>query len=216
MIPAHVSLSEEILTGGDALRAQLQKAVDENAIGPVYEQHPKVLEAISQGQTPWPWAIYIDGISFQDRDSLIGFWVFNIVTRTRHLAAALRSSELCGCGCRGWCSFFVVWSMLAWSAKACLDSIWPTSRPYGVPWGEGRDGVWSSLAGQALGFVAVLLYIKCDLKEVSASLGLPALGSLRAPCPVCCCGRHNWSDMSGLSPLEHEWGCPRWNGTWWR
>ena len=109
MIPAHVSLSEEILTSGDALRAQLQKAGDENAIGPVYEQHPKVLEAISQGQTPWPWAIYNDGFTFQDHDTLSGFWVFNIVTHTRHLAAALRSSELCGCGCSGWCSFFVVW-----------------------------------------------------------------------------------------------------------
>ena len=60
--------------------------------------------------------------------------------------------------------------------------------------------------GLLLGFKAVCLYVKLDLKEVSSSLGFAATSTKDYPCACCLCDRSDWDDISELSVLEHELG----------
>eukprot|EP00959_Pyramimonas_sp_CCMP1952_P067548 1410007-Pyramimonas_sp.AAC.1 len=73
--------------------------------------------------------MYVDGVQFSRTDSVIGFFCFNIASGIRHLCATLRKSELCSCGCRGWCSVFPILAMLRWSILATLRGEFPSSMP---------------------------------------------------------------------------------------
>ena len=59
------------------------------------------------GHKVFPYILYMDGICFAKRDTLLGLFVYNMVTGHRCLFAVLRKSELCQCGCRGWCTMYV-------------------------------------------------------------------------------------------------------------
>ena len=106
-------------------------------------------------------ALYQDGVAFQwDRqDGAVGFWVVNLVTGRRHLALVTRKSLKCRCGCRGWCSYYACYSVLAWLCKVMLRGEYPRERFDGTGWG-GRE--MGSLAGQSLGYKAVCVMIKGD------------------------------------------------------
>ena len=201
-VPPHCALQEEMQQMNTAGLAQ---AVRENRFGRVYEDDPVVMAA-APGEIVLPFAIYIDGVSFQTRDSIVGFWVQNLFTNVRHLVAVLRLSEMCGCGCRGWCSIYPILLMLTWSLTWLRRGIWPPHREGERSWRESCDGPWQALAGQPLGFKAVCSYIKCDLKELCTSLGFASTATIRHPCACCLCNRETWDDMTGLSALGHEWG----------
>ena len=52
-----------------------------------------------------PSALYVDHVgSTTKRDGVVGFFIYSLVTQRRHLRVAVRKSDLCRCGCRGWCS----------------------------------------------------------------------------------------------------------------
>eukprot|EP00969_Alexandrium_andersonii_P121853 5387748-Alexandrium_andersonii.AAC.1 len=55
----------------------------------------------------------------------------------RHLCAVLRKSEMCKCGCRGWCSVFSVFLMIRWAFESMGSGIYPSERHDGQPFGEG-------------------------------------------------------------------------------
>ena len=65
--------------------------------------------------------------------------------------------------------------------------------------------MWRTIAGTALGFKAVIVFIKCDIKETCVSLGMPSCGTNECPCVICRCTRANWGDIAALSTDAHEW-----------
>ena len=73
-------------------------------------------------------ALYVDGAPHSQTDSVVGFWVINLVTQRRHLTAVLRKRNGCTCGCKGWCSLYAIFRMLRWSFKAMAARAYPPSR----------------------------------------------------------------------------------------
>ena len=62
-----------------------------------------------------------------------------------------------------------------------------------------------------MGYKAFVLFVKCDLMEVVATLGFPSWATVAHPCPLCWCAKKNWSEITGLDLLtlpwkEKEWG----------
>ena len=68
-----------------------------------YNTHP-VVRAAGPGETVWPLGLFCDKVPFTQRDQALVFYVYNLVSGQRHLNIALRTSEMCGCGCQGWCT----------------------------------------------------------------------------------------------------------------
>jgi len=124
-----------------------------------YHQHPVVLR--NPGRKILPYAFYLDGISFGVRDSLLGLFVYNLRSKTRHLCAILRRSHMCQCGCRGWCSLYPIFEFLRWSFECLAVGSYPGARHDG-PWRQGEDDDRQERSGQSLCFVGALLHIKGD------------------------------------------------------
>lgn len=163
---------------------------------PVVRGHP--------GVPVMPVALYLDGISFTRRDSLLGIFVYSLVSMRRHLCAVLRRSHLCRCGCKGWCSLYPVFEALRWSFKAMACGHWPTQRHDG-PWTE-ADGERALQAGRPLGFVGALLQVRGDWSEFSHTLGLADWNSRLHPCMFCHASRDNRFDTTGFEASGNPWG----------
>ena len=79
-----------------------------------YEQHPVVLRALANGygrDKVFGITLYMDAAAFDKTRGenlliMTGRFVFS---DRRHLIWAIRKSNLCNCGCGGWCTLFVLY-----------------------------------------------------------------------------------------------------------
>ena len=188
------------LEGDSEPIAELNRALEADEMPPIYTQHPAVRGA-PPGVVVHPISIYLDGVGFSRLDSCLGLWAYFTLTKKRHLLVVLRKSEVCSCGCRGWCSLFPMWQMVAWSLEHLLEGVHPSVRHDGTPFGP-HDGQRADRAGSDLGFRAVCILLKCDLAEFSHSLGLPSCQDGISPCPFCFASPDDLLRLAGLSPLS--------------
>eukprot|EP00959_Pyramimonas_sp_CCMP1952_P459020 9477581-Pyramimonas_sp.AAC.1 len=130
----------------------------------VYDDNPRVQEIVSKtGVKPVPVVLFADGVRYTSQlagrsVSATGFWLRSCTSKRRHLIAALRSSMLCRCGCRGWCTIAPILSYIAFGIRRMTlgyrtNLMWDgstrsSSHPYSVE-SKGKD----------LGCKAVLLWI---------------------------------------------------------
>ena len=75
-----------------------------------------------------PLALYLDGIKFMRAidpraDTVVAITMYNVMTMKRHLIAVISKREVCRCGCRGWCSYYVIFRYVAWSLAAAGDEL---------------------------------------------------------------------------------------------
>ena len=146
-----------------------------------YNEHPLVVgKSLEEKETIMGGALYMDGAAFANRDSLFVFTIRLLGSRQRHLCFTLRKSNLCDCGCAGWCSFFSMFSYIAWSLQALKTRTYPASRHDG----NDLDGERSSLAGKNHEVCVVICDILGDWKEFASSWGFPNWASL-LPCFLC-------------------------------
>ena len=160
---------------------------EENASDtPTYIDHPLVQTARRQGlPKPIPLALYVDAVRYTAplagrSDSILGFWMVNLLTNKRHVLAVLRTSDFCACGCRAWCTLYPVLAAISWMFAAFATGVSPSHRHDGAPWA----------VGDALGVVtplrtAVLLWIKGDWAEHNHTLGLSPWSTWANPCAFC-------------------------------
>lgn len=167
-----------------------------------YKAHPVV--RANAGTQVMPVALYLDGIPFTKRDSLLAVFVYSLVSYKRHLCAVLRRSHMCRCGCKGYCSLYPLLEALTYSFSAMAQGKWPTRRHDG-PWGPG-DSERSSKGGRPLGFVGAVLHVKGDWSEFAHTLGLSDWSSRLYCCFFCQTTRDTRFDLSGLNPLSNPWG----------
>ena len=201
VVPPHVALHDEISQGGvwESLQQQM------SCMPQVYHQHP-LRNHHHDGHPPLPLSLYMDGVAFTRTDSVTGFFIYCLPTQTRHLCAVLRKSEMCKCGCRGWCSVHPILMMLRWSLLTMIHGIWPLQRPDDTPWRE-QDVLESSVAGMSLGFKAIVVFVKADWMEHVTTMGFPGWRSHDHPCPLCTCTLGNWHEYAGMSPAGLPWEC---------
>ena len=80
---------------------ELREAIAAEELPPFYTQHPLVRDAPPNVDIH-PVALYMDGVSFQRQDGVLGIWLHMLLSTSRHLLCVVRKSELCTCGCKGW------------------------------------------------------------------------------------------------------------------
>ena len=105
------------------------------------------------------------------------------VNNKRTLIAVMRRTELCDCGCQGWCGIYKVWAMVRWSLVALRAGQWPLLDQDENP----LRGDHAERAGQDMGPCACLLFCKSDWAELVHTFGYPSWTSKEHPCPFCVC-----------------------------
>jgi hypothetical protein len=145
-------------------------------------------------------ALYVDGVPFVKKDSVLGFYLYVLGVGRRHLIATLRKSELCKCGCHGWCTLVQIWHFIRWSLEACCEGVWPRTNPYGKPWVE-LDSKHFSKQGMPLSAKSALIHIKGDWAEFANSFGFLTWSHVYHPCLFCWTSRDDMYKTEGLSPL---------------
>lgn len=178
-----------------------------------YEEHPLVLGARREGlPDPLPLAVYTDGVRYGSQiagrsDSVWGVWVVNLVTHKRHLVTALRSSLLCRCGCKGWCSVAPIWEYVAWGFRSLAAGVRPPTRYNGELFdAEHPLAQAAAEKGASYEFQAVLLWVKGDWAEASKTLGLASVSSANCMCPFCVATNEDaYSSYEGISRDELPW-----------
>ena len=191
----HEALNDE-LSEHPSLRERLAALVANNELPPLYFRHPTV----RADPNTFPIAIYIDGVAFAKRDSLLGFWCYNLASGRRQLLVVLRKSALCKCGCLGHCSLHVVFGVLHWSFLHLARGSYPTRRHDGAPFGE-RDALRRVLAAKLMQLKGAVVQIKGDLVEHCTTLGLPTWQDNNHPCPYCWVTKADMFDVSRASPV---------------
>ena len=90
--------------------------------------------------------IYIDGTPTTKRGGVIGVWVYNQLSQKRHMVCVLRKNILCKCGCKGWCTWCVVFRWLEWSFSCMAEGMYPSCKWNGVPYDVVADERRAALA----------------------------------------------------------------------
>ena len=190
--PAHESLFDQVAQNPNLL-GEWEKLLDENEhsewIGS-YNKHPKVQAAsLAERKRILPGVLYMDGAMFSKKDSLYVFTIRFAFSFMRNLVFSIRKSNLCDCGCHGWCSFFSLFSFVAWSLRSLLEGVMPSMGPDGFP----LAGARAKMGGMAMGFCVVICDIVGDWKEFANSFGLPPWNAM-LPCFLCNCTREQMRD----------------------
>ena len=133
----------------------------------------------------------------------MGFFVHTIISNRRHLVALLRKSELCRCGCRGWCTVYPIMLFLSWGFQAGKAGAKPARRHDETRWLQGDPR--GACAGDAIRKF-VLLWLKGDLVEQTATVGLRGLNATFRPCTKCLTLRDNMHDYASVTTTDDEWG----------
>ena len=164
---------------------QLQKALDEDQMPPVYTRHP-VVQAAQPGSPVLPLALFMDGVRYGKKGSILGITIQSSFPGSRkYLSVALRKSKACSCGCARWCTLWPVFQMLKWSLECLSTGKWPLTNHLGESWTDVGDTYRAGLAGTDLPFQGALVQVRCDWAELAHTLGFPSWSSADDPCPLC-------------------------------
>ena len=200
-LPLHEQVADAMETDDSAFDrlAELKAAGD---LPPVYTQHPVVVG--NPDMPVLPYAIFMDAVPYSNTDSVLGLWGVDLLTQRRFLFGTLRKRHLCRCGCKGWCTYYVVHLIAAWSVEAMAAGKWPAQRH------DGSDFTFSDRhrarrAGQPFRTKVAVLYLKGDWAEYSHTLGLPTWQDGLRPCMKCAgCG------LDLYIAAGNAQGCLRW------
>lgn len=201
VVPPHEQLFEEM--ADDAAVGKLTDAVVNRELAPCYFEHP-IVQA-HHGDLTLPFCIFIDGVPYSQTDSVIGFWTQNVITNRRHLFAAVRKRHVCNCGCRGWCTLFPIYQMIAWSLRALAAGEYPATRHDGEPFAPSSDVQRISTSGNKARVRGMLLFVKGDWAELGSTVGLPIWNDSMRPCYSCNVSLAGLSTVAGVSLLEVPW-----------
>ena len=179
--PIHESLSEELRNNSRALEDWQKNIGEAECWIDAYEQHWKVREPTpEQKNLILPIVLYMDGAAFSNKDSLYVFTARFAFSKKRHLAWAVRKTDLCDCGCKGWCTFSQLFSWIFWCLLSLVNGTRPTKRHDNLELDQRR----AASAGEEFGFFAVVIDICGDWKEFANGWGFPSWSSL-FPCFIC-------------------------------
>ena len=159
--PPHEALKEELQRWSKPSES-LRAALTNDDLPPKYWDH-EFVQAAPAGELAHPFSLYLDGVPFSRHDSVLGIWAQLLFSQERHLLFVLRKSEMCACGCGGWCSLHPIMSMLSWSLAALGKGEWPAQRHDGQAW-QDADLARSFYVSEQLGFRGVCLF--CERRLV--------------------------------------------------
>ena len=192
--PAHEALVAEVnenLAILDSWRGDIAEAEEWIRC---YDRHPVVIAAqASERSRILPLTLYMDGAEYNKKDGLLVFTVRFSFSRKRHLSWFLRKTNICDCGCGGWCSLYSFFCFIKWSIESLQEGRFPSKRH------DGRELDTQRLkkADKEMLFRAVIVDICGDWKEFANSWGLPPWNSF-FPCFMCCTDRATMVDPNAV------------------
>ena len=198
-LPAHELLQAEMDETPELLELLETAKKSGGSWSRQYTAHP-VVQGAPEGEAVMPIGLFCDGVPFQKRDSALVFYVVNLLSGKRHLTIAIRTSEMCACGCKGWCTLYPVMLFIAWSLKSLAAGKWPSARHDGRPF-TAVDGNRAALAGEPL-MKAALVYILGDWAEISHTWGFPDWSSVLHPCFCCHAVKDDLRLVGDTSPVS--------------
>lgn len=175
---------------------------------PSYYNHP-IVQGAGEHELVYPIAIYMDGVPYSHTDSVIGFWLINLLSGMRYLISVLRKRIICQCGCRGWCTISSMLWFLRWDVGALAAGRRPGERHDRSAWLP-SDSERSEKAGRPM-IKAALMYIKGDWMEFASTMGFPTWQDNLRPCFDCNCFgttnllAGNMYDVTGISLEQLTW-----------
>lgn len=174
-----------------------------------FQLNPLVQAATPQAKTRmFAVQLYLDGAPYHQRrvgaDSVTGVWLVVPCTAYRFLICPYRKQDICSCGCRGWCSLFIIFRLVRWTLEATAVGKWPASRHDCSRW-ISSDKLRAVLASQNLNFQGSPINIKTDWAEMTVSLGLTNWSSSSSPCPHCDATKESLYNFDQCSVLGHCW-----------
>lgn len=202
VLPPHEALYDEIQSNPGA-RDKLEAELAEGGLAQAFLEHP-IYTGRLDGEPVYPVAIFVDGVPFTKRDSLLAFYSYNLCTGVRHLNAVLRRSWMCKCGCRGWCTIWAVFRFLEWSLSALARGVFPSSGVAGEAFEADSERALRS--GRPLGFKAAVVQIRGDWAEFAHSFGFAAWNSARFPCLLCDCDSASMYNIESWSLASTPFG----------
>ena len=149
----------------------------------------------------YPLALYLGGVKFTREETALCVFTYCLLTGKRHLALTLRETELCQCGCKGWCSLWPLWQFLRWSVEALAAGRHPTSRHDGTPW-QASDSARAVVGGSTFPWRAALVWVKGDWAALTTDWGFPTWQSNTHPCLLCHTTRACMHQLEGFSPVS--------------
>ena len=154
VLPGHEALGHKMQADA-SLSVRLRDAIHNKDIPDCYADHPVVKK---HAGLVLPVDFFVDGAPYSHTDSVIGFWLVNMLNASRHLMVALPKRICCKCGCRGWCTLEAVFRLLHWVFRALAAREYPSSRHDGQPWDNQQDEMRSGLARTKPKMPTCLLY----------------------------------------------------------
>ena len=194
----HEVLSQEVKEN-PALVSKLEGTLASRSLPPCYFEH-EVTVAAPATQRVWPICLYLDGVPFTKRDGTIAFYVYNMMSDVRHLVVAIRKSQMCSCGCAGWCTLHPVWTFLMWSLCCLAMGMHPDCRHDFTAF-SADDQVRARFSGLAL-MLGALLHIKGDWSEVVNTVGFASWRSVLYPCFACVAMQDQLTLAEGFSMVS--------------
>lgn len=156
--------------------------MDPTTLPATYVSHPVTED---KGLLSCPITLYSDGVPYSKGDTFICYyWSTHCDPHTRHLICIIKKSDLCDCGCNGWCTTGAIQRILAWSFKCLSSGVYPEfdhrRRPF-------ADEVRAARRGfpLAAGICGALCEYRADLLEMQQSLGFKNWANVEHPC-FCC------------------------------
>ena len=198
VLPPHELLNKEYADHPE-LHDLLATAVRDDKMPPSYTEHA-VVKASSK--TAKALALYVDGVPTTKKDGVIGFWVYDMLSSRRHLSVVVRKKTLCKCGCRGWCSLWVIFQFLAWSFLLMAEGENPTTDWLGAPL---TDPLRVALFHTQLLFVGGLIGIKADWLECCSTFGFGNWKQKHEPCFSCWATFATFLKDADFGPASSPW-----------
>ena len=161
-----------------------------------------------------PIGYFSDGVPHTKKDGFIAFYWNSLISQERRLICSLRKSDMCQCGCRGFCSLGTVLNVISWSFNAMANGVFP-SLDYEQK--EFTDESRKEQGGKPLadGHAGALVEFRADLLEFVTACGFKRWSSNDHPCFLCHCNKENlfrfpasisassWEDRDVASYHQH-------------
>eukprot|EP00959_Pyramimonas_sp_CCMP1952_P097617 2040297-Pyramimonas_sp.AAC.1 len=146
------------------------------------QMHPVFLDKGASKTVPLGY--YSDGVPYSKKDSFLTHYLSNHLSGKRHLLCTLKKTDMCKCGCAGFCTWGAVLRVLVWSMNVMALGKHPQNDHLGEPFGDHRfdyrgfDLAPSGVAGAVCEF-------RADLLELTTTLGLTKWSNPTNPCTCC-------------------------------
>ena len=152
---------------------------------PHFGEHPVVRKAAPGGHAVVPLSVFLDGVAYAKKDSLLGLTIHNLLTGKRFVVCVLRKRLLCKCGCRGWDSLHAMFLWLRWCLEVLATGKRPLARHDGQGWDPVEDEDRLHMAGTDIPFRGAVFQLRADWAEIAHTMAVPQWSSHSQPCFLC-------------------------------